>query len=201
MKESKAHALGWDRTAPNWSEVTQAVKDGKFVYAMTNPTSSNTGMSALFAVAASSARKTEDLAASEVDRTALKDFLGGQKLTAGSSGWLADAYLREQDHLDGIVNYEAVLLRLNDRPELREKLTVIYPRDGVISADYPLMLLDPGKRAAYDRLVTALKGAELPIRRPGTRLSASLRPYSQAFAETVGRRRWWSSRFLTVWTS
>ena len=42
-------------------------------------------MSALFAVAASSARKTEDLAASEVDRTALKDFLSGQKLTAGSS--------------------------------------------------------------------------------------------------------------------
>ena len=159
VKESKAHALGWDRTAPSWSEVTQAVRDGKFVYAMTNPTSSNTGMSALFAVAASSARKTEDLASAEVDRTALKDFLSGQKLTAGSSGWLAEAFLREQDPLDGIVNYEAVLLRLNDRSELREKLTVIYPRDGVISADYPLMLLDPGKRAAYDRLVTALKGA------------------------------------------
>ncbi|HEY0342493.1 MAG TPA: vWA domain-containing protein, partial [Steroidobacteraceae bacterium] len=133
--------------------------DGKFVYAMTNPTSSNTGMSALFAVAASSAGKTEDLAVSDVDRAALKDFLNGQKLTAGSSGWLADAYLRDQDHLDGIVNYEAVLLRLNDLTELREKLTVIYPRDGVITADYPLMLLDPGKRAAYDRLVAALKAA------------------------------------------
>ena len=158
VKESKAHALGWDRTTPNWSEVTQAVRDGKFAYAMTNPTSSNTGMSALFAVAASSATKTEDLAASEVDRSALKDFLSGQKLTAGSSGWLADAYVREQDRLDGLVNYEAVLLRLNDRSELREKLAVIYPRDGVISADYPLMLLDPGKRAAFDRLVAALKG-------------------------------------------
>jgi Ca-activated chloride channel family protein len=157
VKESKARALGWDRTAPSWSDITQAVKDGKFAYGMTNPTSSNTGMSALFAVAASSAQKTEDLAASEVDRTALKDFLSGQKLTAGSSGWLADAYVREQDRLDGLVNYEAVLLRLNEQSGLREKLSLIYPRDGVISADYPLMLLDAGKRAAYDRLVAALK--------------------------------------------
>ena len=157
VKESKAHAMGWDSATPNWSDITRGVKDGKFAYAMTNPTSSNTGMSALFAVAASSAKKTEDLAASEVDRAALKDFLSGQKLTAGSSGWLADAYIREQDHLDGVINYEAVLLRLNDRPEVREKLTLIYPRDGVISADYPLMLLDAAKRAAYDRLVTAIK--------------------------------------------
>jgi Ca-activated chloride channel homolog len=159
VKESKAHALGWDRAAPTWGEVTEAVKGGKFVYAMTNPTTSNTGMSALFAVAASMAKKTEDLSAAEVDRNALKDFLSGQKLTAGSSGWLAEAYVREQDRLDGLVNYEAVLLRLNERPELVEKLTVIYPRDGVISADYPLMLLNPQKRVAYDHLVAALKGA------------------------------------------
>jgi Ca-activated chloride channel family protein len=159
VKESKAHTLGWDRATPTWSDITQAVSAGNFAYAMTNPTSSNTGMSALFAVAASIAKKTEDLTASEVDRGALKDFLSGQKLTAGSSGWLADAYVREQDRLDGLINYEAVLLRLNERPDLREKLTIIYPKDGVISADYPLLLLDPQKRAAYDRLVAALKGA------------------------------------------
>ena len=158
VKLSKAHSLGWDEKAPDWSEITRAVKDGKLAYAMTNPTSSNTGMSALFAVAASSAKKTEDLAATEVDKGALKDFLSGQKLTAGSSGWLADAYVREQDRLDGLVNYEAVLLRLNERPELHEKLVVIYPRDGVISADYPLMLLNAQQRATYDQLVSALKG-------------------------------------------
>ena len=157
VKASKAAELGWDRTTPSWSDITQAVRDGKFSYAMTNPTSSNTGMSALFAVAASSAKKTEDITASEVDHNSVKDFLTGQKLTAGSSGWLADAYLGEQDRLDGLINYEAVLLRLNEQPQLHEKLTLIYPRDGVISADYPLMLLDPGKKAAYDRLVAALK--------------------------------------------
>jgi Ca-activated chloride channel family protein len=157
VKASKAKALGWDNAPPTWKDIAAAVKAHKFSYAMTNPVSSNTGMSALFAVASSIAGKTEDLSIEEVDRTVLKDFLAGQKLTAGSSGWLADAYVREQRDLDGIVNYEAVLLRLNDRPEVTEKLVIIYPRDGVISADYPLMLLDDSRRADYEKLVGSLK--------------------------------------------
>jgi Ca-activated chloride channel family protein len=157
VKQSRAKALGWDRKAPTWAEIAKAAREKQFAYGMTNPTSSNTGMSALFAVASSIAKKTEDLTAEEVDREALKDFLSGQKLTAGSSGWLADSYLQEQDRLDGLVNYEAVLLRLDERPELHEPLALIYPQDGVISADYPLMLLQESKRDAYNRLVAALK--------------------------------------------
>ena len=157
VKSSKARALGWDRRAPTWIDVVQAVKDHELVYGMTNPTSSNTGMSALFAVASAIAKKTEDLSASEVDREKLKDFLAGQKLTAGSSGWLAEAYVRDQSRLDGLVNYEAVLLRLNEQPGLSEPLAVIYPQDGVISADYPLMLLNEAKRQAFEQLVAALR--------------------------------------------
>ena len=157
VKSSKARALGWDQRAPTWSDIVQAVKEHKLVYGMTNPTSSNTGMSALFAVASAIAKKTEDLSAEEVDRDKLTTFLSGQKLTAGSSGWLADAYIRDEARLDGLVNYEAVLLRLNEQSGLHEPLTLIYPRDGVISADYPLMLLSESKRPAYDHLVAALR--------------------------------------------
>ena len=188
VKESKAHTLGWDRTTPTWTDITQAVKEGTFAYAMTNPTSSNTGMSALFAVAASIAKKTEDLTASEVDHDALKAFLSGQKLTAGSSGWLADAYVRDQDRLDGLINYEAVLIRLNERPDLREKLTVIYPKDGVISADYPLLLLNPEKRAAYDRLVAALKSPSFQsdaLQRAYLRPSDPTSPHSPKLSNDV----------------
>ena len=157
LKQSRARELGWDKKAPTWAEIAKTAKAGHLAYGMTNPTSSNTGMSALFAVASSIAKKTEDLTADDVDREALKNFLTGQKLTAGSSGWLADSYLQEQDRLDGLVNYEAVILRLDERPELHEPLVLIYPQDGVISADYPLMLLDEAKRDAYTKLVTALK--------------------------------------------
>jgi Ca-activated chloride channel family protein len=157
VKTSKARALGWDRHPPTWMDIVQAVKVHQFAYGMTNPTSSNTGMSALFAVASSIAKKTEDLSAEEVDREKLKTFLSGQKLTAGSSGWLAEAYVRDEAQLDGLVNYEAVLLRLNEQPGLHEPLTVIYPQDGVISADYPLMLLSEPKRPAFEKLVAALR--------------------------------------------
>lgn len=157
VRQGKAVSMGWDRIAPTWEAIAKAAKSGQFTFAMSNPTSSNTGMSALFAVASASAGKTEGLELADVNQELLRGFLYGQKVTAGSSGWLADLMLKEQDMLDGIVNYEAVLLRLNHRPELREKLLIVYPKDGVISADYPLMLLNAGKRESYDKLVQVWK--------------------------------------------
>ncbi|HJU40345.1 MAG TPA: vWA domain-containing protein [Tahibacter sp.] len=167
--------LGWATKTPTWADVARAAKGGRFRYAMTNPTSSNTGMSALFAVAAAAARKTEDLSVAEVDAAVLKDFLSGQAITAGSSGWLADAYAKDPAAVDGIVNYEAVLLRLNPTLAANDRLTLVYPVDGVISADYPLMLLDAGKRDAWQRVVDAVKSA--PFQRDAVR-AAFLRPAS-----------------------
>jgi 4-hydroxy-tetrahydrodipicolinate synthase len=60
------------------------------------------------------------------------------------------------------VNYEAVILRLNERLGAADRLVPIYPRDGMISADYPLMLLDGARRDAYTKLVGALKGTAFP---------------------------------------
>jgi len=173
VKTSRARALGWDAKAPSWSDISSAAASGRFSYAMTNPTSSNTGMSALFAVASSSAGKTEDLALTDIKRDVLTGFLRGQKLTAGSSGWLADAYLHDQGMLDGLVNYEAVLLRLNDRAELTDKLVVIYPADGVISADYPLLLVNDAKRLLYERVIGAVRAREF---QSGPVADAYLRP-------------------------
>jgi Ca-activated chloride channel family protein len=157
VKASKAGALGWDRNAPSWAEIARAAGDGKLRYAMTNPAASNTGMSALFAVASAVAGKTEDLRAEEVDARVLKSFLAGQKLTAGSSGWLAEAFVKEVAQLDAMVNYEAVILQTNTKLSTADRLLPIYPRDGVISADYPLMLLNAERRDDYAKLVQALK--------------------------------------------
>ncbi len=159
VKAAKAARLGWDKRAPGWADIARAASTGQLRYGMTNATSSNTGMSALFAVASALAGKTEDLTAQDVDEKTLKAFLSGQKLTAGSSGWLADAYLADPAAIDAMVNYEAVILRLNDRLPAADRLLPIYPRDGMISADYPLMLLDEARREPYNRLVAAWKGA------------------------------------------
>ncbi len=159
VKAARLKALGWDAKPPNWAEIARAAAAGKLRYAMTSPSGSNTGMSALFAVASASAGKSEDLAVQDVKPELIKAFLSGQKLTAGSSGWLADTFVKAPGELDAMVNYEAVILRANERLGDADKLTLVYPRDGMISADYPLMLLREGRRADYTRLVTALKAA------------------------------------------
>jgi Ca-activated chloride channel family protein len=158
VKAAKLTELGWDRKTPTWADIAAAASAGRFGYAMTNPTTSNTGMSALFAVASAGARKTEDLQVADVDEALLRDFLAGQRIVAGSSGWLAEVYQREPGSVDGMVNYEAVILRLNDRLAASDRLTLVFPVDGVITADYPLLLLNEDRRGAFGRLVESIRG-------------------------------------------
>lgn len=173
VKEAKWRALGWERTPPTWSDIARAAASGQLRYGMTNPASSNSGMSALFAVASAAAGKTEDLAVADVKEPLLKDFLKGHQLTSGSSGWLGDAYLKNPGAVDALVNYEAVILRRNAELAPEQRLRLVYPRDGVISADYPLMLLAEPRRADYDLLVAAFKGEAFQA---GAVASAHLRP-------------------------
>jgi Ca-activated chloride channel family protein len=97
---------------------------------------------------------------------ALTKFFAGQALSAGSSGWLSEAYQRRAtgadagQKVDGLINYESVLLSMNADGKLPEPLSLIYPNDGVVSADYPLTLLaDAGNdaRDAHQRLTDYLR--------------------------------------------
>jgi Ca-activated chloride channel family protein len=94
----------------------------------------------------------------------LTGFLKGQALTSGSSGFLVDAYEKSQDTLDGIVNYESVLVGMNASGALHEPLTLISPKEGIITAQYPFMLLNSAKRAAYDKLVAYLTTRDVQAR-------------------------------------
>lgn len=163
LKTSKAKALGWDDgsgsyTGATWKDIAQAAEAGRFTFGMTSPASSNTGFSALLGLAAALSGKGDALAVEDVDSKGLAAFFKGQKLTAGSSGWLAESYLKDQDQVDGIINYSSVLLSLNREPSLKDKLVLIYPQDGLSTSDYPIMLVNGEKRAAYDKLVAYLRG-------------------------------------------
>lgn len=159
VKPAVVRALGWDRQPPAWTDIAAAAGAGRLRFAMTSPVASNSGMSALFAVAAAAAGKTEDLQPAEIDGRVLRAFMHGQALTAGSSGWLAEAWARESAGLDAMVNYESVILQLDATLPADERLQLVYPRDGVISADYPLLLLDGRRQDEYRRLVALLKSA------------------------------------------
>lgn len=158
VKASKYQALGWDKKdGITWKDVAQAAATGRFSYAMTNPASSNSGFSALMGVAAAFAGKADALTEADVAGLNLTGLFKGQKLTAGSSGWLAERYVAEADQLDGMVNYESVLLGLNS-DGLKDPLHLVYPQDGIVTADYPLLLLDEARRADYAKVVAWLKG-------------------------------------------
>jgi len=161
LKASKAKELGWlDNPNVTWKDIADAAGRGRFTFGMTSPSSSNTGFSGLLGLAAALAGKGDALEAKDVDAKRLAAFFRAQRLTAGSSGWLADAYVKDQERLDGMINYANVLLALNRSGQLREPLALIYPQEGILTADYPLMLLDGTKQAAYDKLVTYVRSAE-----------------------------------------
>jgi Ca-activated chloride channel family protein len=201
LRAGKAKELGWDQHRPTWSEIAEAAGAGKFTYGMTNPAASNSGYSALVGVAAALAGTGRALTGAEISALTprLRSFFAGQSLTAGSSGWLADAYAQRQSGgapVDGLVNYESVLLSLNEGGKLKEPLTVVYPADGVVTADYPLTLLSGAAEQARTnyaavadylrRPSTQRKMMETTFRRPavpGIELSKSFGPADGGLVE------------------
>ena len=165
VKHSVAQSLGWSgSTSVTWADIANAAKAGKFHFGMTNPAASNSGFVALVGVASAFAGGGGALDSGAINVDKLKDFFSGQVLTAGSSGFLADSYVRQQDRIDGMINYESVLLEYNASGKLHEPLDLVYPKDGIVTANYPLMLLNPAKRDAYDKVVAYLRSSSVQTR-------------------------------------
>jgi len=165
LKQSKAKTLGWldasgqPRPGVTWKDIAQAAEKGQFSFGMTSPSASNTGFSGLIGLAAALADKGDALEEKDIDAKRLTAFFKAQTLTAGSSGWLAQAYVKEQAHIDGMINYAASLHALNASGQLTEPLALIYPQEGILTADYPLMLLNNARRADYDKLLAFVRSA------------------------------------------
>lgn len=162
VKPEALARLGWNPGDVTWSAVHEAVSAGKLTYGMTDPVRSNSGFSALVSVASGLSGAQAALTDADVAKAQprLKEFFTGQKLTSGSSGWLAAAYTQRGD-VDALVNYESVLLSMNR--DAKTNLTVIRPLDGVVTAHYPLTLLTSapaGARESGRVLTEYLRGAD-----------------------------------------
>ncbi|GAA4195193.1 VWA domain-containing protein [Microbispora amethystogenes] len=160
LTRAKARELHWDTGEVTWTDIAEAAAKRRFTFGMTNPASSNSGFSALVGVAAALSDAGEALDQAQITAVTpkLTGFFAAQTLTAGSSGWLADAFRRRTD-VDGLINYESVLLGL--RSAGGEPLTLVYPADGVVTADYPLTLLASSpKKAQYGKLAAWLRTPE-----------------------------------------
>ncbi|MFC5898939.1 vWA domain-containing protein [Streptomyces zhihengii] len=161
VREETAKRLGWKDGEVTWSRIHRAVADGELTYGMTDPVRSNSGFAALVSVASGLSGAQSALTDADVAKATprLREFFAGQRLTSGSSGWLATAYTRRTT-VDALVNYESVLLSMNR--DDGAGLTVLRPKDGVVTADYPFTLLTSapaGQREAGRRLTAYLRGA------------------------------------------
>jgi Ca-activated chloride channel family protein len=165
VKQSVARSFGWENN-PNvtWKDIQAKSADGSFTFAMTNPAASNSGFTALIGVASALSGSSDAIDTGTIDTAALKEFFRGQSVTAGSSGFLADTYVRQQDSVGGIINYESILMGLNNAKSLHEPLDIVYPKEGIVTADYPFMLLNADKRAAYDKVVAYLRTPDVQKR-------------------------------------
>ena len=165
VRKSVADKLGWSNN-PNvtWKDIEAKAADGSFKFAMTNPAASNSGLTALIGVASALSGSSDALDTGQVNTVALKAFFKGQAMTAGSSGWLADAFVRAEGTVDGMINYESVLLSLNAGGKLSEPLVLVYPSEGIVTADYPLMLLNASKRDAWQKVVDWLRTPDVQKR-------------------------------------
>lgn len=161
LRADVAERLGWDAKPPTWAEVAEAAADGEFTYGMTNPAASNSGFSALVAVATALSGTGTALEEKDIEKVTpeLTEFFSAQELTAGSSGWLAEKVVADPDTVDGLVNYESVLMGM----ELGgEPVTIVTPSDGVVTSDYPLTLLASAsdKQERFDALTDWLTTPE-----------------------------------------
>lgn len=161
LRREVAQRLGWVGRPVSWSEIAAAAGAREFSYGMTDPSASNTGFSTVVAVSTALVGSGSALTVEQAASTApaLTDFFAAQTLSAGSSGFLVDAWTRRADGtdpgppVDGLINYESALLGLDG-------LELIYPSDGVITADYPLTVLasaSPQARDGHRRLAEYLR--------------------------------------------
>jgi Ca-activated chloride channel family protein len=156
VRTSAARRLGWDRGPVTWPDIAHAAAAGRFTFGMSSPVTSDSGLSALVGIATAVAGRGAALtnAGARQATPELAGLFAGQRLTATTSGALAQMYLDDlassRPAADGVIGYEADLLALKARAPTGEPLTLVYPSDGAISATYPLSLVVTASRAATE---------------------------------------------------
>ncbi|MFE6284293.1 substrate-binding domain-containing protein [Streptomyces sp. NPDC057877] len=144
----------------SWADVADAAADGTVRFGMADPRVSDTGRAALVGVATAAAGTGTALREQDVTCDRLRGFRSGHTLTAPASRELTATYPDRQDDANALIAHESELLSVNATGKLDRPLEIVHPDDGMVLSDFPLLLLDPGKRDAYRKAVDWLLGAD-----------------------------------------
>ncbi|MFL4909076.1 hypothetical protein ACJ6WF_39230 [Streptomyces sp. MMS24-I2-30] len=142
----------------SWADIADAAATGRVHFGMVDPRDAGSGLVALVGVATAAAGTGGALRSEDVSCDRLGGFRSGQTLTADTPQELIDAFVADGQRTDALITYESELLALNRSGRLDRPLEIVYPADGTVLSDHPLLLLDDGRRAAYDQVVGWLTG-------------------------------------------
>ena len=166
VRKSKAEALGWTTHEVTTADIIAAVQKGELKFLMSSATQSNSGAGAYLAMLNTAIGKGDVLTEPDLESTDVRDkaraLLAGVERGSGSSGWLGDLFLDQDQrgvHYQAMWNYEAVLKQTNDALVARgsEPLWLVYPKDGVAVSDGPLGYLDRGRGSEVETFVLDLQ--------------------------------------------
>ncbi len=163
LRPSKATALGWKAGAQiTWAQLADRSAAGELHYALGSPTSSHTALEALISAATLFADEGGALQLGDLTypSTHLRDWINGQTYTYRSLSELTEKFNAPDSSVDAVIDSEATLMQLNTSLRAENRLVLFYPVDGTLTANYPLILMNEGKRAEYTRLVGYLRSAE-----------------------------------------
>ncbi|AMW10175.1 hypothetical protein A4E84_12010 [Streptomyces qaidamensis] len=140
-----------------WADIADAAATGRVRFGMADPRHAGSGLAALVGVATAAAGTGAALRPEDVSCDRLRGFRSGQTLTADTGPALVDSYADHQGEADALITYESDLLALNASGRLDDRLEVVRPEDGMVLADFPLLLLNPAHRTAYDKVTQWLR--------------------------------------------
>lgn len=154
VRKSVLERLGWaGKTDVRVADILAAAEAGQLRFGMTSPLQSNSGAVAYFGILSANAGSPEVLLSSHLADKAVQAstqrMLRTVNRSTHSSGFLKDLLVADDSRLDGMFNYEAVVIEASQTLTAagREPLVAVYPVDGMSIADFPFGCVDHGDAA------------------------------------------------------
>ena len=146
IKKSKAESLGFVGKDVYTNDIVEKIANKELKFAMSNPTSTNSGASAYLGILSTLAGNpevlTSDILSNSELKSKLKTFFSGLERTSGNEDFLEELFLKGD--YEAVVAYESSIINMNKKliSSGKEPLYAIYPVDGVSISDSTFAYID-----------------------------------------------------------
>ena len=146
IKKSKVEELGLKDKNVTMKMLLDLIKSGKLKFSMANPITTNSGASSYLNILTTLAGNPDVLTLNDLKNPNLiedmKSFFTGLSRTSGDEDFLEKSFVNGD--YDAAFTYESSIININKtlEKEKKETLYAIYPVDGVIICDSPLVYVN-----------------------------------------------------------